>query len=281
MNGDMSSGTDSVIAFTDNTELNFVTAQRRLTYCMLNRQKPTTYVRSVSHPNMTVLPSHVTDVESLQMDHLDGGGYGFSIRFPAKTDRDRLEKRDRYKEMPNRSASLQSFEEARSVNGSPSFVEVDPYDIAPLMDVSQERRPRYVTKATERKRDIVPYSEYARNAEGSSAKDLETMLRLVNGHKTFEADLLSEFDKLNVRRRHQQKRITRTKSSEETSLNNRSTIDLRTPLFPSCSEHNYDEKWLNEHDNNAPRFEPSHSIPSYSAVGYSSPTTNRKNMFRY
>lgn len=83
----MSSGSESVIAFTDDTELNFVTAQRRLTYYMMNKPRPKNmHVRSVSHPNMKVLPSYKDMVTSpsFKMDHLEGGGYGFAFKFPAK-----------------------------------------------------------------------------------------------------------------------------------------------------------------------------------------------------
>lgn len=98
----MSSGSESVIAFTDDTELNFVTAQRRLTYYMMNKPRPTSYVRSVSHPNMKVIPSYkdMVNSPSVKMDHLDGGGYGFAFKFPVKNGeqqrRESLQRNQRY-----------------------------------------------------------------------------------------------------------------------------------------------------------------------------------------
>lgn len=273
-------GDDPYMAFTDSTELNYVTAQRRVAYSLVNGgRKPSSHVRSVSHPNMTVLPNHSPaspSVESFKMSALDGGGYGFSFKFPVNQ-RKIQEFQDSVQTYAT-PTSLQSFEEARSTNGSPAFVEVDPYDIAhkPSSPVERSRR-RHVKRTTERNRSVIPHNGYA-----STAREFETMMRLVSSNTpNFEDDLLAEFGRLNLpRERHRQKRIVRTKS-EEPSVNNRSTINLRTPLFPSYSaDCILEENWLIQHENDGPRFEPSDSISSYSAVGYSTPKVSKKHFHR-
>lgn len=192
-----------------------------------------------------------------------------------------------------RSDSLQSFEEARSVNGSPSFVEVDTLDFS------------HVSKGLSDKaaRNTLHKQDSTKN--DNSTKDLETMLRLVsnnskkhfdyetnlNGRQHFgweanyREEMLAEFDKMNIRGRRQHNRLlnrTPTKMKhQEPSVNNRSTIDLRLPFFPT-----YDEGIMNDQrsrtgrDSTEPRYEPSAPIPSYSAVGLSSPASTRRPLYK-
>lgn len=153
-----------------------------------------------------------------------------------------------------------------------------------------EQRTRNVHKS-ERNRDNASYRDYTRS-DGNSIRDLETMLRLVhhNGEKQFDLDanykedLQAEFDKLNIRRRRHQKRLLRTPTNNtdrEPSVNNRSTVDLRMPFYPSYEDCVMDEKWSRtEQESSGPRFEPSAPIPSYSAVGFSSPTSLKRHTYK-
>ncbi|KAK3697746.1 hypothetical protein QZH41_010295, partial [Actinostola sp. cb2023] len=287
---DVSTTGETVIAFTNDTELNFVTAQRRLTYYMMNRHhnKSSNYVRSVSNPNLAVLPNHMDapHIESFKMDHLENGGYGFAIRFPVK----RTDKREIDREIQTyaRPASLQSFEEARSFEDTPAFVEVDPHDLYPNKGVA-DKRTTSVFKGAERNRENVAYGDYAKKNDRNSLKDLETMLRLVNQtsrkgfdfENKYKEDLLEEFDKLNIRGRRRHPRLvpTPTNSTDKgPSINNRSTVDLRTPFFPSYLE----SKWSDHGQENdgSPKFESQINITSYSSVGFSSPTTTRRHIYR-
>lgn len=281
-----------MIAFTSTTELNFVTAQRRLTYYMMNRgqhsNKPNDCVRSISHPNLTILPSKpdIPKVDSLKMDYLDGGGYGFAIRFPAKKNQESEKKNTESSNCKiQRQVSLQSFEEARSSADEieiPSFVEVHSKCMSPFQDVRR------------RQQQLPKNEEIPARSKGSTTKplkDLETMLRLVNKTQNSKAsymeydyqdELLAEFDRLNMRTRRHDFRRTRNHVSHNKvpSVNNRSTVELRTPVFSSFEESYSDSSSRSSEKKDqsiSPEYEPySSAIPSYSSVGFSSPKNTRK-----
>ncbi|XP_048590295.1 uncharacterized protein LOC5514750 isoform X2 [Nematostella vectensis] len=162
-----------MFAFADDTELNFVTAQRRLTYYMMN-QRSHAKQHAISSQytgkrNLTVLPSQreTLQVDSVKMDSLPGGGYGFAMRFPSRAQGSVLPDH----QSPGNSArplSLKSFEEARSPGArTPEFVEV-------AADEMIARAP------TESSSPYTRYPSYKRNNKSESRMDLETMFRLVN-----------------------------------------------------------------------------------------------------
>lgn len=284
---------ETMIAFTNTTELNFITAQRRLTYYMMNRgqhnNKQNDYVRSISNPNLTIMPSKpdVPKVDSFKMDYLDGGGYGFAIRFPAKKKQESETKNtvsSSSRSKPQRHVSLQSFEEARSSADEievPSFVEVHTRGMSPIGDV---RRRQQLPKG-----DEIPARSKA--SCNKPLKDLETMLRLVNKSQNsqtsyveydYQDELLAEFNKLNMRTRQHDFRRTRNPIGHHRgpSVNNRSTVELQTPVFSSFDE-SYSDSSSRSSDRKgqsiSPEYEPySSAIPSYSSVGFSSPKNTRK-----
>ena len=123
-----------MLAFTDDTELNFVTAQRRLAYYMLTRNKAGSGVKNKSrlplgNRSAPLLPNPrrepVMEVDSFKFDHLSGGGYGFTIRIPGKEHAHKLRLPDRTENGGRnprddgllRQRSLESFEERRRVSG--------------------------------------------------------------------------------------------------------------------------------------------------------------------
>ncbi|XP_031548835.1 cytosolic carboxypeptidase 2-like isoform X2 [Actinia tenebrosa] len=279
---------EAMIAFTNTTELNFVTAQRRLTYYMMNRaqhsNKQNECVRSISHPNLTIMPSKpdIPKVDSFKMDYLDGGGYGFAIRFPAKKNQESEKTTERSDSKSQRQVSLQSFEEARSSADEiemPSFVEVHARSMSPFRDVRRRKQ--------QPKHEEIP----ARSKDSSTTRDLETMLRLVNNTQNCKAsyvecdyqdELLTEFNRLNMRTRRHDFHRTRNQFSHRKgpSVNNRSTVELRTPVFSSFND-NYSDASSRSNDKKdhaiLPEYEPySSAIPSYSSVGFSSPKNTRK-----
>jgi hypothetical protein len=281
-----------MIAFTDTTQLNFVTAQRRLNYYMTNKgqhcSKPNNFVRSVSHPNLTIMPSKpdIPNVDSFKMDYLDGGGYGFAIKFPAKRTQESDQKNFVKIHKSQRPESLQSFEEARynaDEVETPSFVEVHARDLSPLTDGM--RRQQYATGESSPVR--------AKNSSSKSLKDLETMLRLVNENgkssdidNDYQDELLTEFNRLNMRtRKHVFRRTRHTLNHPNTgpSVNNRSSVELRAPVFSSFYD-GYSDPTLSsdmKDTNTLPEYEPyTTAIPSYSSIGCSSPNTARRQTHR-
>lgn len=103
-----------VLAVTDDTELNFITAQRRVAYYMFAAN---------NHPNLgshpfqprstlpTSSPKHLVELDSFKFDYLTGDGYGFTVRIPG-----RKPQRARTQDVLERARQhpLQTFEEVKS-----------------------------------------------------------------------------------------------------------------------------------------------------------------------
>ena len=107
-----SDGTDEdvfapVFAFTDDTELNYITAQRRLAYYMLSKNAGRMIVPTPPYQQQPVA-KQLVEVDSFKFDYLSGGGYGFAVRIPEQQS---TQSTAGHKSKDQR--SLQSFEEAR------------------------------------------------------------------------------------------------------------------------------------------------------------------------
>jgi len=242
-----------VIAVTDDTEMNFVTAQRRMAYYMFaNKTYPNWGTPNPGTRNKPPVPHsrHVVEMDSYKFDYLMGDGYGFTIRIPGrKPPRTRAHDGfERFGKQP-----LQTFEEARS---RPRKKQVSPayaFDLADehmnFPDVTQSlyttHHGRYYGNDFEGELDDVSRA----SVERSPVKQVEFRRAKT---RSFESDLL-EHKRRNFARSRSE-RVMRTISD-----------DIEEVTLQSAGDRPRNER---------PMFEPSAPIPSYSHI--SSPLANRK-----
>ena len=236
--------TAPVIAVTDDTEMNFVTAQRRVAYYMFaNKGYPnwgTTNPGTRNKPQIS--PSrHVVEMDSFKFDYLMGDGYGFTIRIPG-----RKSQRSRGHELLERGKKppLQTFEEARSM---PRKKQVTP---AYAFDLADE----HVTPSLYSSHHGRYYgNDFEEEVDGWSRRSpakLGELRRATTG--LVDIDVLEKKRRNFVRSRSEHGIRVQVDDSEEATLQS-------TGHRPR---------------NERPMFEPSATILSYSHV--SSPLANRK-----
>lgn len=231
-----------VLAVTDDTELNFIAAQRRVAYYMFaaNKNHPnwgTTLVQTRSTPP-TSPPKNLVELDSFKFDNLTGDGYGFTIRIPG-----RKPQRARTQDVLERARqhSLQTFEEARS---KPRKKQVT---AAYAIDLTNEHVAfPNVTPS--------PYTSHRRrffgnDSEEEPAKSIQ-LRRGMTGQ--FDSDVLNRRSRNFTRSRSEHGILVMSEDNEEV----KSQSAGHRPR------------------NERPLFEPSAPIPSYSHV--STPHVNRK-----
>lgn len=241
--------TAPVIAVTDDTEMNFVTAQRRVAYYMFaNKSNPnwgTTNPGTRNKPQIS--PSrHVVEMDSFKFDYLMGDGYGFTIRIPG-----RRPQRSRGHELLERGKKppLQMFEEARSMPRKKQVTPAYAFDLADehvaYPDVTpslySSHQGRYYGNDFEEELDGWPRRNPTKHRE---------LRRVTTG--LVDVDVLEQKRRNFVRSRSEHGMRVKVDDSEEVT----SQSAGRRPR------------------NERPMFEPSAPIPSYSHV--SSPLANRK-----
>ncbi|KAJ7370498.1 hypothetical protein OS493_032064 [Desmophyllum pertusum] len=237
-----------VLAVTDDTELNFITAQRRVAYYMFaaNKNHPnwaTTNVQTRSKPPVGP-PKNLVELDSFKFDYLTGDGYGFTIRIPGRNPQ-----RARAHEVLERARQppLQTFEEARS---KPRKKQVYP---AYAIDLNNE----HVTFP-----DVTPSftSHHGRYYGNDSEEEFDGRrpaknIQLRRGlASSFDSDLLD----------HKRRNFARSRSRSEHGM-----------LVKSEDNEDFKSQSAGHRPrNDRPMFEPSAPIPSYSQV--SSPLQSQK-----
>lgn len=229
-----------VLAVTDDTELNFITAQRRVAYYMFTANK--------NHPNWgsplfqghsslpTSPPKHLVELDSFKFDYRTGDGHGFSIRIPG-----RKPQRARTQDVLERTRQhpLQTFEEARS--SKPGKKQVTP---AYAIDLTNEHVAfPNVTPS--------PYASHHGRCYGSDSGE-EPAKNVLRRGGQFDRDVLERRSRNFPRSRSEHGMLVRSEDNEE----------IKTQ---SAGHRPRNER---------PLFEPSAPIPSYSRV--STPHVNRK-----
>lgn len=119
-----------VLAVTDDTEMNFITAQRRVAYYMFsNRTYPNWGNTNPGTRNKPPLPHsrHLVEMDSFKFDYVPGDGYGFTIRIPGRKS---LRTRSHEGFERGNKPSLQTFEEARSRPGKQQLSPAYAFDLA-------------------------------------------------------------------------------------------------------------------------------------------------------
>ena len=226
---------------TDDTELNFITAQRRVAYYMFAANK--------NHPNLgspliqprstlpTSSPKHIVELDSYNFDYLTGDGYGFTIRIPG-----RKPQRARTQDVLERARqhSLQTFEEARN---RPRKKQVTP---AYAIDLTNEHVAfPNVTPG--------PSTSHLGRYYGNDSGEEPAKNILRRGMSSqFDRDVLERRSRHFARSRSEHGMLVRSDDGEEVKAQSAG----RRPR------------------NERPLFEPSAPIPSYSHV--STPHVNRK-----
>lgn len=225
-------GSAPFFAVIDDTEMNFVTAQRRVAYYMLaDKTHPsygnaTAYIRDKA-PLPT--PGHGVDMESYKFDYQTRDGFGFTIRIPGrkvKTTRG-VDALERAKKQP-----LQSFEEAR---GRPRKSQVTPVY---AFDLTDER---------------VAFPDRGHFYGNDFEEDLDFMPRTgLSKPRHFRRAKTSSFDIDDLEKRRD---FVRTRSEHGINIKVNKEVTSQT-----ASRRPRDER---------PMYEPSAPIPSYSHISSS------------
>lgn len=233
-----------VLAVTDDTELNFVTAQRRVAYYMFAANKNhhpnwgTPNIQARSKPP-TSPPKHVVELDSFKFDYLSGDGYGFTIRIPG-----RKPQRSRTQDVLERARQqqpLQTFEEARS---KPRRKQVTP---AYAIDLTNEYAFPDMTHS-------LYTNHHGRYYSNESEEEPGKNIQLRRG-------MTGSFDSSDVLDR-KRRNFARSRSELRMLVKNDDSEEVKTQ---SAGHRPRNER---------PMFEPSAPIPSYSHV--STPLANRK-----
>lgn len=230
----------SVLAVTDDTELSFIAAQRRVAYYMFAANKNQQNWPTANAPPTRTKPppspsKNVVELDSLNFDYLIGDGYGFTIRIPGRKPR-------RSRTQP----PLQTFEEARL---KPRKKQVSP---AYAFDLSNEQ---VTLPGVSPSPYIRQQNRYYRNdseEEFERSRPTKTVHMRRGMSNSFESELLKEKRKNFARSRSEHGMTVKSDDSEEISSK-------------SAGHRPRNER---------PMFEPSAPIPTYSHV--SSPYVNRK-----
>lgn len=230
----------SVLAVTDDTELSFITAQRRVAYYMFaaNKNQQNWPTANAPPTRTKPLPSpskNVVELDSLNFDYLIGDGYGFTIRIPGRKPR-------RSRTQP----PLQTFEEARL---KPRKKQVSP---AYAFDLSNEQGTLPGVTPSPYIRQQNRYYRNDSEEEFERSRPTKTVHMRRGMSNSFESELLKEKRKNFARSRSEHGMIVKSDDSEEISSK-------------SAGHRPRNER---------PMFEPSAPIPTYSHV--SSPYVNRK-----
>ena len=222
---------------TDDTELNFITAQKRVAFYMFTANK--------NHPNWgspllqprstlpTSSPEHLVELDSYKFDYLTGDGYGFTIRIPG-----RKPQRVRHQDVLERARQhpFKTFEEARSKSRKRQVTPAYGIDLTNEQGTFPNVKPS-------------PPRRYHGNDSGEEpAKNI--LRRGMTGQ--FDRDVLERRSRHFARSRTEHGLLVRSADHEE----------VKTQSAGHRSR------------NERPLFEPSAPIPSYSHV--STPHVNRK-----
>ena len=231
-----------VLALSDDTEMNFVTAQKRVAFYMVaDKTHPSFGNKGARSQNNLASPAsrHYVDTESYKFDYLSGDGFGFTVRIPGRRGQ-RSRSHDAIERLKR--PPLQTFEEARSRSRRNEVTPACGFDLA-------NERPEF---------PYVMPSHHGRFCENDFVEELGNMPRASQSKRSvlrrsktssFESDALGKRrDFMRTRSEHGMK----VKVNEEL-----------TSHSPGCRPRN-------EH----PMLEPSAPIPSYSHV--SSLRTNYK-----
>ena len=231
-----------VLAVTDDTELNFITAQRRVAYYMFTANKNNPNWGSPFFQGRSSLPTspakHLVELDSFKFDYRTGDGHGFSIRIPG-----RKPQRTRTQDVLERTRQhpIQTFEEARS--SKPGKKQVTP---AYAIDLTNEHVAfPNVTPS--------PYASHHGRYYGNDSGEESAKNVLRTGMASqFDRDVLERRSRNFPRSRSEHGMLVRSEDNEETKTQ-------------SAGHRPRNER---------PLFEPSAPIPSYSRV--STPHVNRK-----
>lgn len=247
-----------VLAVTDDTELNFITAQRRLAYYMFaNKTYPNWGTTNPDTRNKPPLPSsrHVVEMDSFKFDYLTGDGCGFTIRIPGRKARSRAHDwRERGKKQP-----LQTFEEARSKPRKKQVTPAYAFDLADehvafpdvTPSVYSSHHGRYYGSDFEEELDVMSRVGAVRSP--TKHVDLRRGMTGLSGLTgSFDSDVL------------ERKRRNFARSRSEHGM--RVVSEDGEEVTPQSASHRL--------RNERPMFEPSAPIPTYSHI--SSPQVNRK-----
>ncbi|XP_022809843.1 cytosolic carboxypeptidase 3-like [Stylophora pistillata] len=230
----------SVLAVTEDTELSFITAQRRVAYYMFAANKNQQNWPTANAPPTRTKPppspsKNVVELDSLNFDYLIGDGYGFTIRIPGRKPR-------RSRTQP----PLQTFEEARL---KPRKKQVSP---AYAFDLSNEQATLPGVTPSPYIRQQNRYYRNDSEEEFERSRPTKTVHMRRGMSNSFDSELLKEKRKNFARSRSEHGMTVKSDDSEEISSK-------------SAGHRPRNER---------PMFEPSAPIPTYSHV--SSPYVNRK-----
>ena len=246
-----------VLAVTDDTELNFITAQRRLAYYMFASNTYPNWGTMATTTNLGLrnkpplpLSRNAVEMDSFKFDYLTGDGYGFTIRIPGRRP-PRARAHDGLE--GEKKQSLQTFEEARS---KPRKKQVFP---ACAFDLADEHVTLPSTTPTLYTTDHRRY--YSNDSEGElDGVSRDGAVRSPTKPVELRRGKTSSFDSDNLG----QKRRNFARSRSEHGMRVMSK-DIDEVTSQSAGHRPRNER---------PMFEPSPPIPSYSHV--TTPLLNRK-----
>lgn len=119
-----------VLAVSDDTEMNFVTAQNRVAFYMVaDKTHPSFGSKNARSQNNLTSPAsrHVVDMESYKFDYLSGDGFGFTVRIPGRRGQ-RTRSHDAVERLKR--PPLQTFVEARNRSRRSVVTPVYAFDLA-------------------------------------------------------------------------------------------------------------------------------------------------------
>lgn len=244
-----------VLAVTDDTELNFVTAQRRLEYYMFaNNTTNPNWGNLSTNPGLRNKPPlphsrHVVEMDSFKVDYLTGDGYGFTVRIPGRKPhrartRDGLERGLRH--------SLQTFEEARSRLRRKQISPAYTFDLSDERMVFPGRTPSLYTTH----HNTYYGDDFEEDPDVFSRVSASRRLE----HSEFRRGMTgsSEGDILGQRKRN----FARSRSEHGMRVRSKDLDEVTSQSAGHRSRHD------------RPLFEPKAPVPSYSHV--STPLVNKK-----
>ena len=246
----------SVLAVTDDPELSFVTAERRLAYYMVDSNHQQGLGLKAAHGRNKVPPGlakRIMQVDSFKFDYLTGGGYGFAISIPGRSPS--VVQRTQsglYTNGGDQSSreSLQSFEEAR---GKPRMKQLSPvYSTYPIKERARVREEFSEVSSSS-------HADHGRYHDNSLEKTPGVASRHAARNARFRTGMTGSFD---LEMPEQRKRFTGSRGARVTPFVGENSGEVKSL---SAGHRTKSERQL---------FEPSATISSYSHVMY--PLSGRK-----